>query len=149
LVVDSNEKMLTVQEILEIAAEETGVQKPFEEVLQALTVELTMPNIWKTRNGNTLFIVHKTAKPGYGYFRALNADTARNFVENGRQFVDGAYKVGFDILVTQFTDPSVLNVFKIIARNPVREQMGYAAQRTNGGGFQVTLQLGPQRGDEQ
>jgi hypothetical protein len=146
MVVDSNQKELTVQEIIKIGAEQSGVKRPLEEVMHMLTIELTMPNIWKCRQGNTLFVVHKTAHPGYGYFRAINADTAKNFLENSKAFADSAYKVGFDILVTQFMDPSILNIFKMISRNPVRKNMGYQAQKTNDGGLQVTLQLGPQRG---
>jgi hypothetical protein len=148
MVVDSNQKMLDVQEILEISAKETGFNRPIKEGVEMLTIELTMPNVIKMREGNTLFIVHKTTTPGAGYFRALNADTARNFVENSRQFVDAAYKIGFNLLVTQFTDPTILNIFKMISRNPVREGMGFATQKTNDGGFQVTLQLGtPRRGE--
>ena len=146
MVVDSKKQMLAVKDIIENAAKESGVNRPLEEVIHMLTIELTMPQIWKCREGNTLYVVHKTAQPGVGYFRALNADVARNFVENGRKFVDAAYKVGFDVLVTQFADPTILNVFKIIARDPVREGMGFATQKTNDGGFQVTLQLGKPRG---
>ena len=146
MVVDSNQKMLTVQEIIEIAAEQTGSKRPIEEIIQMLTVELTMPNIWKFREGNTLFIFHKSAKPGVGYVRALNADIARNYVNNILEAAKSSYEVGFDTLVTQFTDDAPLVAFKIIARNPPKD-MGFAVQRTNGGGYQVTLQVGkPRRG---
>lgn len=146
MITDSRQKMLTVGEILETAAHETGVNRPFKEALQMLKIELTLPNIWKCREGNTLFIVHKSAHKGVGYFRALNADTAQNYVENSRKFIDAAYKVGFDYLVTQFEDPSILNIFKIIARdNP--PDMGFKAQNTNTGGYQVTVKLGKSRGD--
>ena len=146
MVVDSNEKMLTVQEIIEISAKQTGVTRPLEEVIQMLTIELTMPNIWKCRIGNTLFIFHKSAKPGVGYVRALNADIARNYVNNILEAAKSSYEVGFDTLVTQFTDDAPLVAFKIIARNPPKD-MGFAVQRTNDGGYQVTLQVGkPRRG---
>lgn len=146
MIVDSNQKMLTVGEIIQEAAQSTGVNRPFEEVVQILQLELTLPNIWKCREGNTLFIVHKSAKPGFGYFRALNADTAQNYVANSRKFIASAYKVGFDYLVTQFEDPTVLNIFKIIGRDKPAD-MGYKAQRTNTGGYQVTVKLGKSRGD--
>ena len=144
---DSTQKMLTVGEILQEAATQTGVNRPFEEALQMLQIELSMPQIWKCREGNTLFIVHKSAHPGWGYFRALNADTAQNYVENSRKFIAAAYKAGFDNLVTQFEDPSILNIFKIIARSQP-EHMGYKAQRTNTGGYQVTVQIGKPRGGQ-
>ena len=146
MIADSKQRMLTVLEIIEEAAKTTGVNRPLEEVVQILQLELTQPQIWKCREGNTLFIVHKSAHPGFGYFRALNADTAQNYVENSRKFIAAAYKVGFDYLVTQFKDPTVMNIFKIIGRDKPAD-MGYKVQNTNDGGYQVTLKLGKSRGD--
>jgi hypothetical protein len=143
--VDSKQQQLSGEQIIEIAAENTNVGRPMKEVKEMLTIEFNMPNIWKMREGNTIFIVHKSKEPGYGFFRALNADTARNFVANSRIFVAAAYKVGFDVVVTQFNDPSLLGLFKVISRDPVQDGMGYVAQKTEDGGFQVTLQLGPAR----
>jgi len=143
--VDSKQRKLTSEEIIGIAAANTKVGRPFKEVKEMLTIEFSMPNVWKMQHGNTIFVVHKTKYPGYGYFRALNADVPRNFIESGRVFADAAYKVGFDVVVTQFNDTSLLGIFKVISRNPVREKMGYVAQKTEDGGMQVTLQLGPAR----
>ena len=144
--VDSKQQKLNSQQVIEIAAVNTKVGRPIKQVKEMLTIEWSMPNTWKMQEGNTIFVVHKSKEPGYGFFRALNADTARNFLENSRVFCQAAYKVGFDVVVTQFTDPTILNIFKMISRNPVQEGMGYAAQKTEDGGFQVTLVLGPIRG---
>ena len=146
-IVNSEERMLSVPQIMAIAAENTGVNRPLKEVIQMLSLELSLPEIWKCREGNTLFICHKSKHPGYGYFRALNADTAQNYVANSRKFMVAAYKAGFDVLVTQFKDPSVLNIFKIIGRDKPKG-MGYAVQRTNTGGYQLTIQIGKPRGAE-
>jgi hypothetical protein len=143
--VDSKKTLLKVPQIMAIAAQDTGTNRPVDQIIHMLSIELSLPNIWKCREGNTLFVVHKTPEPGVGYFRALNADTAQNYLENSKKFTEAAYKVGFDILGTQFEDPTILNIFKIISRSPMREQMGYVAKRTNSGGYEVTLQLGPQR----
>ena len=110
-----------------------------------LNIELGLPNVWKLQQGNTVFITHRVPQPGWGYFRALNADTAPNFLENSKVFIDAAYKAGFDNLVTQFDDPTILNIFKMISRNPPRPQMGYKVDRTNVGGYQVQVKLGPSR----
>ena len=144
--VDSKVQKLSGEQIIDIAAKNTKVDRPLNQVKEMLTIEFKMPNTWKMREGNTIFICHKSKEPGYGYFRALNADTAVNFLQNSRVFADAAYKVGFDVLVTQFSDSSLLGLFKMISRNPVREGMGYAAKKTKDGGFQVTLVLGPARG---
>ena len=143
--IDSNQQELTGEQIIEIAAENTKVDRTMKQVKEMLTIELKMPNIWKMRNGNTIFVVHKSKEPGYGFFRALNADTAQNFIQNGRVFCDAAYKVGFDVVVTQFSDTSLLGIFKVISRNPVQEGMAYSAKKTKDGGLQVTLVLGPMR----
>lgn len=147
--VDSKTQKLTSEQIIEIAARNTKVDRPLDQVKEMLTVEFKMPNTWKMQEGNTIFVCHKTKYPGAGFFRALNADTAVNFLQNSRVFADAAYKVGFDVLVTQFNDTSLLGVFKMISRNPVREGMGYAAQKLKDGGLQVTLVLGPKRGGKQ
>lgn len=144
--IDSRTQKLNGEQIIEIAAKNTKVDRPVAQVKEMLTVEFNMPNTWKMREGNTIFLCHKSKQAGYGYFRALNADTAQNFLQNSRVFADAAYKVGFDVLVTQFQDSSLLGLFKMISRNPVREGMGYAAKKTAGDGYQVTLVLGPARG---
>ena len=147
--IDSKVQKLSGEQIIDIAARNTKVDRPIKQVKEMLTIEFKMPNTWKMREGNTIFVCHKSKQPGYGYFRALNADTAVNFLQNSRVFADAAYKVGFDVLVTQFNDTSLLGLFKMISRNPVREGMGYAAKKLEGGGLQVTLVLGPARGGKQ
>ena len=144
MIVDSKQQMLTDRDIALTAAKETGVNRPEADVMNMLTIEFSLPNTWKLRNGNTIFVVHKSKEPGYGYFRALNADTARNYLENSKVFIQAAYEAGFDFLVTQFEDPSILNIFKAIAVNKPAN-MGYAVQRTNTGGYQVVVQAGKPR----
>lgn len=145
MVVDSQTKQLSTDEIIEIAAKNTKAKRPLEQVKHMLTVELHMPGIWKLRTGNTIYIVHRSKTPGHGFFRALNADAPRNFIASGRAFAAAAYKAGFDVLVTQFDDPTLLNIFRVIGRDKP-EGMGYAVQKTDNGGFQVTLKLGQSRG---
>ena len=99
------------------------------------------------RQGNTVFLMHH-AKGRIGTFRALNADTARNYLDNSYQFIQDAYKMGFDILVSDFQDPTIMNIFKGISRNPPQEGMGYRAERTERG-FRVTVKLGPARPDKE
>jgi ribosomal protein L17 len=98
--------------------------------------------------GNTIFSVIK-GKGRIGFFKAFNADTARNFVENSKMFVRWAYETGLDGLVTQFDDVAILKVFKAIAKNPPMKDMGYKAYKTQQGGYKIVLQLGKPRGDEE
>lgn len=142
--VDSSERELEPKEIIQIALDNTKSEYSFFEGYNAVVAELQMPNTLFIRQGNTLFIVHKAA-PGVGFFRALNADTARRFILNSFEFIIAAYRMGFDTMVTEFEDPALLPLFEIISRNPPNDEMGYKAERTNTG-FRVTIKTGPKRG---
>lgn len=148
--VDSNQQELPTDQIVKIASENTRSPYSFKQVYLTFVSELGMEGVVIYRFGNTIFIIHRSDnRPEYGIFRALNADTAQNFVENGKKFVDQAVADGFKGLKTQFSDPSVLNVFKIIGReeqelqNP---QMGYTVGKTSDNQIQVTLILGERLG---
>jgi hypothetical protein len=143
MVVDSNEKQLSSKEIIEIATVESKTPFPPEEVYKSVLAEINNPNTRTYWFGNTIFPVID-ANNGYGYFRGLNADTADNYVNNGIEFVKKAYEDGFDTLVTQFYDPTILNIFRTIAKNPPNKGMGYMVKQGEGI-YQVTLQLGTRR----
>lgn len=147
MLVNSKEKQLGEQAILMIAAEETKSKYSAAQVYAALVAEMNLRGTTTYRAGNTIFMMHH-AKGRVGTFRALNADTARNYLENSYEFIQAAYKMGFDTLMTEFEDPTIINIFKAISRNPPRDQMGYKAERTNKG-FRVTVKLGPKREDKE
>jgi hypothetical protein len=139
--VDSQQEELSVEDIIGIAGMNTDAGVDYQTLKTAITAELQMPDTLFIRQGNTLFIIHKAA-PGVGYFRALNADTARNFLENGRIFMLACHKMGFDTMATKFDDPTVLSVFRYVSQNPPVEGMGYQVQKTDDGGFYVTVNTG-------
>lgn len=147
MLVDSKEKQLGEQAILMIAAQETKSQYPASTIYAAIVKEMNMPGTSVLREGNTLFVLH-TAEGRVGVFRALNADTARNYLESSYAFIQAAYKMGFDTLVSEFEDPTIMNIFKAISRNPPQEGMGYKAERTKRG-FRVTVKLGPKRAERE
>ena len=130
-----------------IAAQETKSPHPASTIYAALVKEMNMEGTSIVRDGNTLFIIHN-AEGRVGVFRALNADTARNYLENSYAFIQAAYKMGFDTLVSEFEDPTIFNIFKAISRNPPQEGMGYKAERTKTG-FRVTVKLGPKRAERE
>jgi hypothetical protein len=145
MLVDSKKKQLSQDAILMIAAQETKSRHPASTVYAALVKELNMTGTSILREGNTVFVIHN-AEGRIGVFRALNADTARNYLENSYAFIQAAYKMGFDILVSDFEDPTIMNIFKAISRNPPQEDMGYRAEKTKTG-FRVTVKLGPARAE--
>ena len=147
MLTDSKKKELSVEAVLMIAAQQTKSKYSAEQVYAALVKEMNMEGTSVYREGNTVFLMHH-AKGRVGTFRALNADTARNYLDNSYTFIQDAYKMGFDILVSDFEDPTIMNIFKGISRNPPQEGMGYRAERTQNG-FRVTVKLGPARPDKE
>ena len=139
--VDSQQEELDVDDIIGIAGMNTDAGIDFQTLKTAITAELNMPNTLFLRQGNTLFIIHKAA-PGVGWFRALNADTAPNFLQNSMEFIKACNKMGFQTMATNFTDPTILSVFRYISQNPPFEGMGYEVQRTEDGEFYVTVNTG-------
>jgi len=81
---------------------------------------------------------------------AMNVDTPRNFIENVKKFINSAYLLGFDNLVTIFKQPELIQVFRIIAKNPPRPEMGYELKENRNGEYVANFKLGPLReGDVQ
>jgi hypothetical protein len=143
--VDSQQQELTVEEILDIANWSSAEPIETPRFIAIINTELQMPNTLFIRQGNTLFIIHK-AEPGVGFFRALNADTARNYLANSVEFIKACHKMGFDTMATQFSDPSLLTIFRFISENPPLPNMGYKVQKTEDGGFYVAVNTGRVKG---
>ena len=144
--VDSKQQMLQVGELLTIASENTESEYPPEFLYATFVKEVQMPDSKFLRYGNTLYLIHGSPQdPRKGQFRALNADTAENFLQSGFQFVIDAYKAGYDTLVTEFKDQSLLNIFRTVSRTPPNPGMGYQVEMTQDNQYRVTLQLGTPR----
>lgn len=143
MLVDSKKTQLGVEPIIILGADETGENLPPATIYAAVLAEINQKNATLFQEGNTLFIVHHVA-PREGLFRAINADIAKNYLENSYTFIQVAHKYGYDILHTEFENPTVLNIFKAIARNPPFPGMGYSVKKEDDGFF-VTLKLGEPR----
>jgi len=143
MLIDSKKQKLSEDAILMIAAQETKSKYPADAVYAALVKEMNIPGVSTLREGNTIFIVH-VAEGRVGFFRALNADTAKNYLESSYAFIQAAYKMGFDVLVSDFEDPAIANIFKAISRHPPQEDMGYRLDKTKTG-YRATVKLGPER----
>jgi len=143
--VDSQQQELGTDMIVKIAAENTRSPYPFKKVYMLFVAELGMPNAKLYKFGNTVFVIHPSEEnPSLGVFRALNADTARNYIDNGKQFVDKAISEGFTGLQTTFSDPSILSIFQMIAKEEQAAQnpnMGYKVYKNSDGMIRVNLVL--------
>lgn len=142
--VDSKEHKLSQLEIIKTALEETNSPYTTQQGIAAVTAEAYSPNTIVMREGNTLFFINfdpndKTR----GMFRALNADTPRNYLDNSMEFIRAAGMAGFKTLVSQFSDPALIHIFKYISRNPPFPGMGYAVQHDPEKDiYQATVSLG-------
>jgi hypothetical protein len=155
MLVDSKKKKLPTEDIILQATRETKSQYTPDQVLASILVEAQEDDSIMMREGNTLFLVHK-AKGRTAFFRALNADTANNYLNNSVVFAKAMYAAGFDVMVTEFEDPTLLNIFKYVEKNRNKINpdvngkavMGFATQKTTNGGYRVTVVLGPKRKGE-
>ena len=149
MAIDSKQQELTDSQIITTAALETKSSYSADVVLGMFDKEMRMPNSIAIRYGNTIFVVHQgRTNKRHGTFRALNADTAKNYVESSKRFVIEAYQAGYDVLVTEFFDQSILNIFRIISKDPPNPDMGYRATQKPNGEYRVVLQLGTPRGEK-
>ena len=144
MLVDSKTQMLDPVKIIEIAIEETKSQYSVDQGVASVIAESQTPNTMIMREGNTLFIINYNPQDkSQGMFRALNADTGRNYLENSRTFIKAAGMAGFRTMVVQFQDPTILNIFRYIYRDPPMPGMGYTVQHDESKGvYQVTINLG-------
>jgi hypothetical protein len=144
MLVDSKKKQLNPTEIIQEALKNIKDPNPPKAAFLSIMKELTGPGAWAKAYGNTLFILHRSQQnPKQAFFRALNADTANNYLASSRMFFEELQGMDLETVVTQFKDPTILNIFKIIGK-PKPKGMGYkAVQDKKSGMYQVTLQLVP------
>lgn len=142
MITDSKKKKLDSMAIVTTFLEQNPQPHPMEVMLPAIIAELSQPNVKTKQIGNTLFEVI-LGKDGNAFFKAFNADTGPQFLENSRQFVVFARRMmGLKHLVTQFKDPSLERLFKIISMNPPMAGMGYKTQPLKNGEIRIILNLG-------
>lgn len=142
--VDSKHQKLSQDEIINIAAKETGSKYNSEQVKASLLAEAHEMGAIMLQEGNTIFIVHRSPeRPDVALFRALNADTIPNYLKNSVVFTQAVGMAGFKYIVTEFEDESLLGIFKYVKRNQPFPDMGYDVQKAKGKElYRVTVNLG-------
>lgn len=140
--IDSRQKQLNSADIVTIALANTESEYPPEVAFPAILSEMSQPDTEVKQIGNTIFVVH-TGKDGQGFFKALNADTAQNFLSNSKAFCIWAKKeLHLRVLVTEFEDQAIEKLFQLIARNPPMPGMGYQVFHMRSGATRIVLGLG-------
>ena len=140
--VDSRQQKLNIGEIITIFLQNNPQQYPADVALPAIIKELSEPNVQTKQFGNTVFEVIG-GDGDKAFFKAFNADTGPNFVENGKLFVVWAKRVlGLKVLVTEFDDPRIEQVFKAISIRPPMPGLGYQVFKSQSGKTRIGLNLG-------
>lgn len=143
--VDSKKDQLGFEEVLDIALKNTGSDYTVETALPIIKKELYMKKSAFEQFGNTIFIVHE-AGPRMCYFRALNADTASNFINNGKKFVDWVYNnAGMDVGAVDYNGDDITRVIKTIVKNPPHKGVDYKLKRLPTGETRAIVTFGPRR----
>jgi hypothetical protein len=142
--IDSKHQELSQEEIVAIATKETGSKYSVEQVKASLSAEAYEMGAVMLREGNTIFIIHQDkTNPKIGVFRALNADTIPNYMRNCVAFTQAIGTAGFQYLVTEFEEKSLLNIFEYVRRNQPFPNMGYNAQKAKDRElYRVVINLG-------
>ena len=116
--VNSKETMLSENDIVIVAAYMTEATPDVkasakkhglsEERLlyTAYIQEMQNPALIRIRDGNTLFTI-AALKDRYGYVAMYNGDIKKNVATNFNQFLQAAYKIGFNVLVVNCMDESL------------------------------------------
>lgn len=153
MLVDSKQKELQPQEIILEATTQTKSEYTPDQVLATVMVEAKEPGVVLMQQGNTLYISHK-CKDRVAYARALNADTAQNYVENSIVYAKAMYAAGYDTLVVDFSDKTILSLFNALVADKNRQRInpdkdgkptvGYVVKDISTG-YRVTFTMGPKR----
>lgn len=131
-VIDSKMQMLDEDEIIAISAQETNAPYSNEQIKAALVTESYKLGALVIREGNTIFIVTPSQNPEIVMFRALNADTVQNYVNNIIKVGKALAKKGVKYLVIDFTDEIILRLLKAISQG-----MGNSGFGEPGSGYEV------------
>jgi len=147
MLIDSNHHKLTTSQIIIEGANNIPDNKySHRQILASILAEAKMPHVRLIREGNTLFIVHKSDVHHVAMFRALNADTPHNYLKNSEVFTKAMWTLGFDFMVSYFEDPAIIHVFNWVSKHPFHAGMALKIDKMDNGEYRAIVQLGPERG---
>ena len=116
--VDSKKQQLPLQEVIvrSIYAQKDALSVPPDVAILQLVAELQMENSEALQFGNTVFVTHYSPESPLCVMYALNADTARNYINNGEKYVRHLMKNGIRGFVTSYSNESFGVPFKTLER---------------------------------
>lgn len=117
--IDSTKRLLKGPEILYeyLQKHDTDTEHPLQAKLAALAAELAMDDADVIQFGNTAYISHYFKGGSSVFMRALNVDTAQNFIDNTENYVAYVFGRGALTIVTQYSDPVITTLIKRVRSN--------------------------------
>jgi hypothetical protein len=140
--VDSKKDKLSIPEIITQAVynEPTEGVPPYAAIL-SIVKEGSMPNTEVKEYGNTVFITHFSEDRDLAVGRALNIDTAKNFIINGEEYFRDLVRGNTKKFVAQFDQKSFATAFMAFKRKPITTEMKMWIGETPKGQTQVRIAL--------
>ncbi len=144
-VVDSKQEPLPAPTVINMAL--GGVD--FERLTPAAGIagiakELTMDNVDVLQVGNTVFIGHrgKGKNKDLMWGRAINIDTAQNFINNGLRYLTHLQRIGIKRYVAEYKGDTLDNAFKVWKRYADKADTTVAVGRLSDGNSKAFITLG-------
>jgi hypothetical protein len=141
-ITNSNEKQLPTSEVIAQALADAQREKllgdvPLYAAIMATIREGTLPNTTVEQIGNTVFISHYSEDKAEVAMRAMNVDTARNYLDNSIEYIKKMDASGVQRLTSDFKDKRILQLFKSISRRPEFSHWGMKVYRAKDGNMRA------------
>jgi hypothetical protein len=142
MIVDSKTHVLNSGQIILSFLQEKPSGHPTQVMLPAIIAELNHPGVETKQFGNTLFELI-AGKESNAFFKAFNADTAANFINNSKLFLVWAkHAKGMKNLVTQYSDSSITRIAQAIQMHPPMPGITAKLQHLQNGQTRLIINLG-------
>lgn len=140
--VDSKERQMSIPEIVvQATASQSKVDISLQAALLGFVKEGSMPDTEVKQYGNTVFITHFSKDRDLAVGRALNMDTAKNFIPNGEEYFRDLVRNGTKKFVAQFSQKSYAMAFAALKRRPITTEQKIWIVDTPKGETQVRIAL--------
>jgi len=115
--IDSTKKLLDPPEILiEFLKRYDDTGNPIQVSMIAIAHELSMDTAESIQFGNTVFISHYLDDFKKVYMRALNVDTAENYLDNVENYIAHILRRGIQGLFVNYKDPALSTLIKKVQK---------------------------------
>jgi hypothetical protein len=129
--VNSKQQQLSTPEVVTTAFKDMGVKKDMlGPAMLGVVRQGTLEGADTFQHGNTVFVSNIKEKNGVriAMLRAFNADTARNYIDNGVEYFKHIIELGVQYVFMSFQESSTVHIFKAISRPELQERVGAKAK---------------------